>query len=110
GRGGATETVVPGETGVLTGEGVDAFAEGIRLASARTWSAEACRAQAERFSTERFVSAMHDATSALMTAPAAEARWESATTVCWPWRTWRWTPPQACWPSWPPTGCASTPA
>ncbi len=75
GRGGATETVVPGETGVLTGEGVDAFAEGIRLASARTWSAEACRAQAERFSTERFVSAMHDATSALMTAPAAEARW-----------------------------------
>lgn len=75
GRGGATETVVPDGTGVLTGEGVEAFADGIRAAGARTWPAEACRAQAERFSTARFVEAMRDATTALMAAPAAEARW-----------------------------------
>ncbi len=75
GRGGATETVVPGETGVLTGDGVEAFAEGIRLARATTWSPDACRAQAERFSTSRFVDAMRDATAALMAAPATEARW-----------------------------------
>lgn len=75
GNGGATETVRDGDTGVLTGGGVEAFAAGIAAARDRVWSPAACRAQAERFSTGRFVDAMHDAVAALMAAPAAEVRW-----------------------------------
>lgn len=74
-RGGATETVVQGRTGVLTDEGVTACAEGIRQALATTWSPEACRQHAERFSTERFVTDMTEAVRDLMSAPPAEARW-----------------------------------
>jgi glycosyltransferase involved in cell wall biosynthesis len=75
GRGGATETVVDGLTGVLTGDGVDAFAAGIRRALETEWSAQACRLQAERFSAERFVAEMTDAVNDLMTASSTEARW-----------------------------------
>lgn len=74
-RGGATETVVHGRTGVLTDEGVAACAEGIRQALAASWSPEACRGHAERFSTERFVKEMTDAVSDLMSASPAETRW-----------------------------------
>ncbi len=75
GRGGATETVVDGRTGVLTGDGIEAFAHGIRRALETAWSADACRQQAERFSTERFVTEMTDAVNDLMTATPTEARW-----------------------------------
>jgi glycosyltransferase involved in cell wall biosynthesis len=75
GRGGATETVVHGRTGMLTGEGVPAFADAIRDTLATTWSMEACRAQAERFSVERFVSEMTQAVRDLMQAAPAEVRW-----------------------------------
>lgn len=75
GRGGATETVVDGRTGVLTADGVEAFADGIGRALETTWSAETCRQQAERFSTERFVTEMTDAVNDLMTASSTEARW-----------------------------------
>jgi glycosyltransferase involved in cell wall biosynthesis len=75
GRGGATETVVHGRTGMLTGEGVPAFADAIRDTLATTWSMEACRAQAERFSVERFVSEMTQAMRDLMQAAPAEVRW-----------------------------------
>jgi glycosyltransferase involved in cell wall biosynthesis len=75
GRGGATETVVHGQTGMLAGDGVTAFAEAIRDTLATTWSMEACRRQAERFSVERFVSEMTHAVQDLMQAAPAEMRW-----------------------------------
>lgn len=75
GRGGATETVVHGQTGMLASDGVPAFAEAIREALATTWSVEACRRQAERFSVERFVSEMTHAVRDLMQAAPAEMRW-----------------------------------
>jgi glycosyltransferase involved in cell wall biosynthesis len=54
-RGGATETVIPGETGTLVAEpAADAFAEGIRATIDRPFDAHAIRAHAERFSRERF--------------------------------------------------------
>ena len=75
GRGGATETVVDGETGVLTGDGANAFAAGIMAALDRPWSAAACRAQAERFAVARFEDEMHAAVADLMAAAPSEVRW-----------------------------------
>jgi glycosyltransferase involved in cell wall biosynthesis len=54
-RGGARETVIPGETGTLVTEpAAEAFAEGIRTTIDRPFDAHAIRAHAERFSRERF--------------------------------------------------------
>lgn len=75
GRGGATETVVDGTTGVLTGEGVDAFAAGIRRVQQQPPSPAACRAQAERFSTERFVQQFTDALQDMHQAAPGAVRW-----------------------------------
>ena len=75
GRGGATETVVNGGTGVLTGEGVDAFAAGIRRVLDEPPSPAACRAQAERFSTERFVQQLLDAVMDMRQAAPEAVRW-----------------------------------
>ncbi len=75
GRGGATETVVDGETGALTGEGVDAFAAGIRRVLQHPPSPAACRAQAERFSTERFVQQFTDAVLDMQQAAPGAVRW-----------------------------------
>jgi glycosyltransferase involved in cell wall biosynthesis len=55
GRGGARETVVHGETGVLVDDiSTDAFAEGVAAALARSFDAGAIRHHAERFGRERF--------------------------------------------------------
>ncbi len=55
GRGGALETVVPGETGLLVNEpGPEAFADAIAIALDRTFDSRAIRRHAERFSRERF--------------------------------------------------------
>ncbi len=55
-RGGATETVVNGETGVLVEDAsAAAFADGIARALATRFDTAAIRRQAERFSRERFV-------------------------------------------------------
>jgi glycosyltransferase involved in cell wall biosynthesis len=55
GRGGATETVVPGMTGVLVGDGdAEAFADGIARALATRYESQAIRRHAERFSRARF--------------------------------------------------------
>jgi glycosyltransferase involved in cell wall biosynthesis len=55
GRGGAVETVVPGETGVLVDEATPhAFAGGIRLALDRAWQPAVIRRHAERFGRARF--------------------------------------------------------
>jgi glycosyltransferase involved in cell wall biosynthesis len=75
GRGGALETVVDGETGVLTADGVDAFAAGIRRALQTTWSAERCRAHAGHFATDRFVDAIGAAIVSLQSATPEDARW-----------------------------------
>lgn len=53
--GGALETIVPGETGVLVPEdNVDAFAEALRCTDFHRFSAETIRRNAERFSPEVF--------------------------------------------------------
>jgi glycosyltransferase involved in cell wall biosynthesis len=75
GRGGATETVVDGGTGALTGEGVDAFAAGIRRVLDEPPLPAACRAQAERFSTERFVQQLLDAVMDMRLAAPGAVRW-----------------------------------
>jgi glycosyltransferase involved in cell wall biosynthesis len=55
GRGGALETVVHGETGLLVDEpGPEAFADAIAIATGRTFDPRAIRRHAERFSRERF--------------------------------------------------------
>jgi len=55
GRGGARETVVDGDTGVLVDDiSTDALADGIRRAVDRRFDAHAIRAHAERFSRARF--------------------------------------------------------
>ncbi len=75
GRGGATETVIDGQTGVLTGEGPEAMADGIRRTLATQWSVAACRQQAERFSAERFVAKMTEAVQDLLEAAPEAVRW-----------------------------------
>jgi glycosyltransferase involved in cell wall biosynthesis len=55
GRGGALETVVPGETGLLVNEpGPEAFADAIAIAVDRTFDSRAIRRHAECFSRDRF--------------------------------------------------------
>jgi glycosyltransferase involved in cell wall biosynthesis len=55
GRGGARETIVDGETGVLVEDtSADALADGIRRAVGRRFDARAIRAHAERFARTRF--------------------------------------------------------
>ncbi len=55
-RGGATETVVDRKTGILVEDlSAPAFADGIARALAAPFDAAAIRANAERFSRERFV-------------------------------------------------------
>ncbi|HXG89299.1 MAG TPA: glycosyltransferase [Vicinamibacterales bacterium] len=54
GRGGARETVLDNETGILVEPGEAALAEGLLQAAATTWDATRIRTHAERFSRERF--------------------------------------------------------
>jgi glycosyltransferase involved in cell wall biosynthesis len=57
GTGGATETVVPGVTGVLVEPGVDAFTGALQTFNDAAFDPVAIRAHAERFATARFESA-----------------------------------------------------
>jgi len=58
-RGGATETVIDGKTGVLVDDlSAPAFADGISRALSATYDAAAIRRHAETFSRERFVGEM----------------------------------------------------
>jgi glycosyltransferase involved in cell wall biosynthesis len=55
GRGGALETVIPGETGLLVDEpSVEAFADAVAEAAVRRFDTGTIRCHAERFSRERF--------------------------------------------------------
>ncbi len=66
GRGGATETVVDGRTGILVDDGsAPAFADGIARALSASYNRAAIRAHAERFSRERFVTEIASAVDAL---------------------------------------------
>jgi len=59
GRGGALETVIPDETGILVDDSTpEAFADGIARATSRNFDAGAIRQHAERFSRERFANEM----------------------------------------------------
>jgi glycosyltransferase involved in cell wall biosynthesis len=73
--GGALETILPGETGVLV-EGADAraLAEGLREAVERRFDAGVIRRHAERFSRDRFAAEMKRVLARTMEAPG-EMRW-----------------------------------
>ncbi|MFN3431504.1 MAG: glycosyltransferase [Candidatus Sericytochromatia bacterium] len=59
-QGGAAETVVHGETGILFGrQAVDELVEALRQADRSRFDPEAIRRHAERFSTERFEDEFH---------------------------------------------------
>ena len=66
GRGGATETVLDGKTGVLVDDtSAPAFADGIARALSASFDRAAIRRNAERFSRERFVREIGDAMASL---------------------------------------------
>ncbi len=74
GRGGALETVIDGETGVLVEPGEAALADGLRRAVETTWDAERIRAHADRFSRERFVRDIREVIDDTMAAAPGQ-RW-----------------------------------
>jgi len=75
GRGGALDTVIDGETGVLFGDAtVDALAAALTRAATIRWDATRIRRHAERFSRERFVHEIQQLVDDTMRAPAGE-RW-----------------------------------
>jgi glycosyltransferase involved in cell wall biosynthesis len=75
GKGGACETVVDGETGLLVPDTtVDALASALTRAAATRWDTAGIRAHAERFGHARFLSEMHAAVEETLAAPAAQ-RW-----------------------------------
>lgn len=74
GRGGALETVVDGQTGVLVEPGEDALADGLQRAARTTWDATAIRQHALRFSRDRFVHQIRAAIDDTLSAPAGQ-RW-----------------------------------
>ena len=69
-RGGSGEIVVPGDCGVLVDAVTPAtIAAAVREIAAAGFSPAACRRRAERFSEERFVTAIGEAVGAAATAP-----------------------------------------
>lgn len=67
GRGGATETVVDGLSGVLVEEqSVAAFTRGIQRALGTTWDHEAVSASVRRFDEERFRRELRDAAASIV--------------------------------------------
>ena len=72
GRGGACETVVGGETGILVDDpSPDAFADGIAAAFNRSFDSGAIRRHAERFGRERFGDEMQQLVASLDAESAA---------------------------------------
>jgi glycosyltransferase involved in cell wall biosynthesis len=70
--GGACETVLDGLTGVLVAEAsADAFAEGLTRAARTEFDPAAIRANAERFSRQRFMSEFQAAVTAALQDEAA---------------------------------------
>ena len=75
GRGGALDTVVDGDTGVLVGDtSVEALANGLLRAASIPWDRGRIRRHAERFSRQRFVNEMRQVVDDTLNAPAGH-RW-----------------------------------
>jgi glycosyltransferase involved in cell wall biosynthesis len=75
GRGGALDTVIDGETGVLVGDtSVESLAAALQRAAATRWQPARIRAHAETFSRQRFVTAIEQVVDDTMRAPAGQ-RW-----------------------------------
>jgi glycosyltransferase involved in cell wall biosynthesis len=75
GRGGALDTVIDGETGVLFGDTtVESLAAGLQRAASIAWDADRIRRHAERFSRTRFVNEIQHIVEDTLSAPAG-ARW-----------------------------------
>ncbi len=74
GAGGARETVVDGETGILVEPGAEALADGLLRAAHTTWDAVRLRQHAERFSRDRFVREIGQVIDDTMSAPPGH-RW-----------------------------------
>jgi glycosyltransferase involved in cell wall biosynthesis len=75
GRGGALDTVIDGETGVLVGDtSVESLANGLLRATSIPWDHARIRGHAERFSRQRFVNEMRQVVDDTLTAPAGH-RW-----------------------------------
>ena len=75
GRGGALDTVIDGETGVLFPETtVESLAGGMRRAVSITWDSSRIRRHAETFSRARFVTAIERVVEDTLRAPAGQ-RW-----------------------------------
>jgi glycosyltransferase involved in cell wall biosynthesis len=75
GRGGALDTVIDGETGVLFDQTtVESLAAALNRAAAITWDAAKIRRHAERFSRARFVSEIEHVVDDTLRAPAGQ-RW-----------------------------------
>ncbi len=71
GEGGASETVLDGETGALVeAASAESLAEGIARVTRRRFDAAALRRHAQRFSTERFQEGLRREIAALMDQPA----------------------------------------
>jgi len=74
GSGGALETVVEGETGLLVEPGEEALADGMQRAAARAWDAERIRRHADQFSRDRFAAEVMHVVNETMAAPPGH-RW-----------------------------------
>jgi len=71
GRGGALDTVIPGETGLLFAEPtVHALKEAIETFETQSFSAQKCRAQAERFTRESFLTQLKHSIGDMLTTSA----------------------------------------
>jgi glycosyltransferase involved in cell wall biosynthesis len=75
GRGGALDTVIDGETGVLFEDTtVDSLAAGLRRAAETPWDSARIRRHAEQFSRARFVNEIQAVVDETLKAPLGE-RW-----------------------------------
>lgn len=75
GRGGALDTVLDGETGILFGETtVESLEAGLKRAAATPWNTARIRAHAETFSRRRFVAEIEQVVDETLQAPAG-TRW-----------------------------------
>ena len=75
GRGGALDTVIDGDTGVLVSDtSVDALADGLRRVASLSWNGARIRAHAERFSQARFKADMRQIVDDTLGAPLGH-RW-----------------------------------
>jgi glycosyltransferase involved in cell wall biosynthesis len=75
GRGGALDTVIDGDTGVLVPDpSIEALAAGMTRAAATPWDGARIRRHAERFSRQRFIHEIERVVDDTLSAPAGQ-RW-----------------------------------